>query len=466
MNIKIRLSIQFTLIVAGILLFFSLLVYYFSYSTQVSKFRHNLYDNTNNIATLFISVDEVDSSLLNKIQKSTISFLEKEEVALTDSSFKLIYGNNINVLADSAILAEAADGDFNYFTIGDKDGVFFKHIRGKKMYYVYGMATDKSRFENLLILRKILFWSILFSLLLSVILSYVFSKRAIKPISHIIKKVKEINSLKLSNRLDEGNRKDEIAQLSITFNQMLSDLEIAFKNQEDFISNASHELRTPLSIMISESDYFLTHDWEKEEYKKHITSLVSDLKEMNALINSLLELALISRDKGILFSMIQIDEVVFNAIHQVRSKYKGRKIVPKILYPESENDLLVYGNEGLLTITFKNLLDNACKFSNDDIIIEFIIAQDHISIVISDNGIGIPDNELEDIYKPFSRASNVKFIGGFGVGLALVSKILELHKAGIDIKSKVNEGTRINVSLRRLPETKTEEITNIEAIKQ
>jgi hypothetical protein len=97
MNIKIRLSIQFTLIVAGILLFFSLLVYYFSYSTQVTKFRYNLYDNTNNIATLFISVDEVDSSLLNKIQKSTISFLEKEGklVRVTggavSNKFKLTY---------------------------------------------------------------------------------------------------------------------------------------------------------------------------------------------------------------------------------------------------------------------------------------------------------------------------------------------------------------------------------------
>ena len=85
MNIKTRLSFQFTLIVTGILLFFSLLVYYFSYTSQLNKFRENLLDSAKNTAILLINVAEVDSSLLKKIHQSTIS-LEKEEIALTDSA--------------------------------------------------------------------------------------------------------------------------------------------------------------------------------------------------------------------------------------------------------------------------------------------------------------------------------------------------------------------------------------------
>ena len=92
---------------------------------------------------------------------------------------------------------------------------------------------------------------------LSVLLSYLFSGKAIQPISRIIKSLKSINSLRISNRLDEGNRKDEIDQLAITFNEMLANLEISFKNQEDFVSNASHELRTPLTVMIIESRLFI-----------------------------------------------------------------------------------------------------------------------------------------------------------------------------------------------------------------
>jgi len=448
MNIKFRLSFQFTLIVAGILLFFSLLVYYFSYSSQLAKFRENLLGSAKNTATLLIDVAEVDSSLLKKIQQSTVSW-EKEEHAITDSAFNLIYANNIEYLTEREMLENYSDGELNYFSIAGRDGVCYKHVFDNKTYYVFSLALDKSRFINLSELREILFWSILFSIWLSVLLSYLFAKKAMKPISKIINSVKEINSLKLSHRLDEGNRKDELEMLAITFNEMLTNLEIAFKNQEDFVSNASHELRTPLTVMIGESDYILNHEMEKEDYVRHISGITADLKKMNLLLNNLLELAQVSRDKTIVFSKVRIDEIIYNSIYHIKSKYHKRKIIPKILYPESEDDLLINGNEGLLTIAFNNLLDNACKFSNDDVAVDFTIHDDNVRITISDTGIGIPSDELENISRPFSRASNARYIGGFGMGLSLVSKIMELHKALLNLQSKVNEGTRIEILFRR-----------------
>ncbi len=451
MYIKTRLSLQFTLIVAGILLFFSILVYYFSYTSQLNKFRENLLERAKNNAILLINVVEVDSTLLKKIHQSTIS-LEKEEIALTDSAYNIVYSNNIQFLSVNAFQLYSTDENINYFSIIDKDGVCYKHKYNNLTYKVYVMAFDKSRKDNLSELRGILFWSILFSIWLSVLFSYFFSQRAIKPISEIIKSVKEINALKLNTRLDEGNRKDEIAQLAITFNEMLTNLEIAFKNQEDFVLNASHELRTPLTVMIGESDYILSREREQEQYVNHVSGLIDDLKKLNKLLNSLLELAQINRDKSIVFSNVRIDEIIFEAIHQVKTKYPGRKIIPKILYPEIGNDLLIHGNDGLLTIAFKNLIDNACKFSNSDVIIEFLITDDYVKIIISDSGIGIPSGELENIYKPFNRASNVKFIGGFGIGLTLVAKILELHEAELNVDSRVNAGTRIGVLFRRFME--------------
>ena len=230
MNIKTRLSLQFTLIVAGILLFFSLLVYYFSYTSQLTKFRENLLDGAKNTAILLINVVEVDSSLLKKIHQSTISW-EEEEIALTDSAFNLVYGNNIQYLSEKVMRTNSNNGNINYFTIGEKDGVCYKHNFNNRTYNVFVMAFDNTRPENLSELRQILLWSILFSVWLSVLLSYFFSKKAIQPISRIIKSVKNINSFRLNNRLNEGNRKDEIDQLAITFNELISNLEIAFKNQ-------------------------------------------------------------------------------------------------------------------------------------------------------------------------------------------------------------------------------------------
>ena len=448
MNIKTRLSFQFTLIVAGILIFFSILVYYFSYSSQLAKFRENLLDGAKNTAILLINVAEVDSSLLKKIHQSTISW-EKEEIALTDSAFNLLYSNNIQYLSENLMLKNSKNSDTNFFSIGEKDGVYYKHSYNIRTYNVFVMAFDNTRTENLSELRRILLWSILFSIWLSVLLSYLFSRKAIQPISRIIKSVKNINPLRMSNRLNEGNRKDEIEQLAVTFNEMLTSLEIAFKNQEDFVSNASHELRTPLTVMISESDYLLSRKRKPEEYLKHISRSVNDLKTLNSLLNSLLELAQINRDNSIQLSRVRIDEIIFSAIHKIKNKYHGRKILPKIQYPENGDELTINGNYGLLEIAFKNLIDNACKFSNDDVNIDFFIMDKYIEIVISDKGIGIPSKELESIYRPFKRASNVKFIGGFGIGLSLASKILELHNVELKVNSTVNQGTSIELLLKR-----------------
>ncbi len=447
MNIKIRLSIQFTLIAAGILLFFSVLVYYFSYSSQLSKFRENLLDSAKNTAILLINVAEVDSSLLKKIHQSTISW-EKEEIALTDSAFNIVYSNDIQYLTPKTMRLYSAKENVNYFSVAEKDGVCYKHRFNSRTYYVFVMASDGSRTVYLTDLREILLWSILFSICLSILLSYFFSKRAIRPITEIIRSVKEINSLKLGNRLNEGKRKDEIDQLAITFNEMLTNLEAAFKNQEDFVLNASHELRTPLTVMIGESDYLLSQERDHEEYITHISRLITDLKNINALLNSLLELAQINRNINIEFSNVRIDEIIFNAIHEVKARYQGRKIIPKIQYPEQSNYLLIQGNEGLLTIAFRNLLDNACKFSGKDIVIEFSISSGIVGIAISDKGIGIPSGEIDNIFAPFRRASNAKFIGGFGIGLTLVAKIMDLHNADLKFHSKENEGTRIEIQFK------------------
>lgn len=448
MNIKTKLSLRFSLIVAGVLLFFSVLVYYFSYSSQVSKFHDNLLENAKNTAILLINVVEVDSTLLKKIHQSTIQ-LDQEEIVLTDSAFHVRYSNKITTLTDEVIRANYSNYDVSFFSRSGKDGVYYKHRFKGQVYHVYVMAYDTARRENLADLRGILFWSIVFSILLSVLFSYLFSKNAIKPIADIIKSIRKINSARLGSRLKEGKNNDELDQLARSFNEMLAKLDQAFKNQEEFISNASHELKTPLSVMIAESDYVLSHESSPEEYRRHISEMVADLKIMNAQINSLLELAQLNSDQTIRFTAIRIDEIVYHSIHQIRAKYPGRKMLPVIQYPENESDLLVEGNESLLEIVFNNLLENACKFSGGDIHIEFRLTGDHILINITDQGIGIPKGDIENVYHPFIRASNARNSAGFGIGLSLVSKILELHRVNFKISSFENEGTRFEMTFRK-----------------
>ena len=424
MNIKTRLSLQFTVVVFGILVFFSVLVYYFSFTSQRSKFRDNL---------------------LEKAQNTAILSINTEEIAITNESNKLLYSNKINLLSEENLISHTYNSRVAYFSIGDKDGVSYKHQSNNQFYHVFVLAHDTYRAENIRELKIILLWSILISVWLSVTASYFFSKSAIKPISNIITKVKEINSARLSSRLDEGKRQDEIEQLAITFNRMLSDLEKAFKSQDEFVSNASHELRTPLAIMIAESDYILSRTRNTEDYTTHISGLIEDLRKMNTLINSLLELAHLSGHKNIEMTNLRIDELIFNAIQATKSKYPGRRIMPRIEYPDNENDLIVYGNQGLLDIALKNLFENACKFSTNDVEVKISMVDQAIAVCISDQGVGIPEDQISTIFNPFNRSTNVKYIGGFGIGLSIVARIMKLHSVEIKVTSLVDKGTNFEL---------------------
>ena len=110
---------------------------------------------------------------------------------------------------------------------------------------------------------------------------------------------------------------------------------------------------------------------------------------------------------------------------------------------------MIKGNSGLLIIAFNNLIDNACKFSDEDVIIDFLITDNVIKISISDKGIGIPANEIDSIYLPFKRATNVRFKGGFGIGLTLVNKIVTLHDAELKVYSVEKEGTRFEIVFKK-----------------
>jgi len=137
MNIKTKLSIQFSLMVVGILIFFSLLVYYFSLSSQLLKFRENLLEKARNTAILLIDVSEVDATLLKKIHQSTF-LLEEEEIVIADSSLNVIYSNNEQYLLEDLTDLNANANDVSFFSIAEKDGVCFRrysswHMTGQEL---------------------------------------------------------------------------------------------------------------------------------------------------------------------------------------------------------------------------------------------------------------------------------------------------------------------------------------------
>ena len=115
---------------------------------------------------------------------------------------------------------------------------------------------------------------------------------------------------------------------------------------------------------------------------------------------------------------------------------------------DNDKKLLITGNEYLLKVAFANLFENGCKFSNDKRSkVSISLKGNRISLDFSDNGIGIPKENLDTIFQPFFRGNNKDFSDGNGIGLTLTQKIIDLHKGSISVSSSKNEYTIFSVTL-------------------
>jgi signal transduction histidine kinase len=303
-------------------------------------------------------------------------------------------------------------------------------------------------------LQRTLSWSWLFGIGLTVGLGILFAGQSLRPISRINQQVSSINAGNLQQRLDEGNRQDEVAQLAINFNRVLGRLQQAFEQQRTFISHASHELRSPLTALKSELQLGLRHTLTGQQYRAILGELSADTDRIINLTNSLLLLArTLDAPAKRLFDLVLIDDVIFSALDELLKACPQYRVdVNFDSVAQFEEHPQVRGDEALLHRMVLNLLDNACKYSADQRA-NIRIATDErtCQISISDRGIGIPVHQLTHIFDPFYRADNARTHDGFGLGLSICRRIAELHQGRIDVISEAGVGSTFTIVLPLRP---------------
>ena len=192
----------------------------------------------------------------------------------------------------------------------------------------------------------------------------------------------------------------------------------------------------------------LVKDRSSQEYSEVLRALLSDIENLSKISNNLLSLALATTDAGALrLKKIRIDDILFAAREELLSNVKGYAVTITLSsIPEDENRLSILGNEQLIKTAFFNLLENGCKYSNNNAVeVSFNTTAHEIELVFRNTGIGIPESEIWQVFQPFYRASNIENKTGSGLGLALTQKIVELHKGGIEIYSVINKETSVRV---------------------
>jgi len=290
----------------------------------------------------------------------------------------------------------------------------------------------------------------LIGMIITLLAGYFFSINLLRPLSDMNREMKEISHQNLSRRIQMDNKKDELGELTATFNNLLDRLEVSFNNQKRFIANASHELSTPLTAISSQLDVALMQNRSDKEYQEVLTSIQEDVMHLNNLVKKLLELAKAAAGKGISLEPVRVDEILLKAAEEVNTVHKDFQVSFTFdEIPEDEALCYVYGNEELLFVAFKNMMENACKYSREHKAwVTLSIQPGKKTINIKDRGIGIPGSEIEKVFEPFFRSEKAEQLSeGAGLGLSMSARIIRLHKGEISLHSEPGIGSIFTITL-------------------
>lgn len=296
---------------------------------------------------------------------------------------------------------------------------------------------------NLRLLKLILFGVTVVAMIPITASSIALGRIVTQPIEKLITTMSESRKLGTYEKINvsiEG--KDELAQMGRTFNDMMDYLEQNYKKQEQFVSNASHELKTPLTVIESYSRLLSRQGFDNRAVAEEaVNAIISESVRMKELIAQMLELA---KSKGPLtfeFTETEIHSLVEQAIQPMRHAYARNFSL------EGNTPVMVLTDENRLKQLLFILLDNARKYSDEDIKTIIQEQEDSVEISVMDFGNGIAEEHLPHIFDRFYRIDKDRNrkTGGTGLGLAIAKEIAEGLGAELKIESIVGMGTTIRI---------------------
>lgn len=451
MSIRNRLTLQFVLLASLVLGLASFAIYLQSSIFRKEEFYSRLDSRIVNASKILTQAGRLDESILEKLELSNPVKLTDELMVILDANLNVIYSNGDSAWSEiDTSLIDRVNKDIKIrYSLGEREGLGILQTLPKGRFYALITANDLYGKRKMSNLAQMLLLTNFTALFLMLFLGRAYAERALNPLKRLVFQVQNINEVSLSTRVSEGNGKDEIAQLAASFNAMLSRLEEAFRAQRNFIANASHEMRTPLTAISGQLEVLMLKERDSTEYKNAVKSVLDDIRSLSTTTNRLLMLAQAGSQQTVTdFSPIRVDEALWQARTDLLKMSPTYKVTINMENVDDVEVLTTLGNEQLMRSVLLNLMENACKYSNDHTALVRIGTQNEkIEVSVVDQGIGIPPEDLKVVTEPFYRGSNTQSINGHGLGLSLVKRIVELHNGSLEITSELGKGTEVTVKI-------------------
>ncbi len=444
MKIRQRLTLSFVSTIVTVLIIFGVTIYYFSSQYRQNEFFNRLIQRVEITEKMFLERENLSPETYELIREQFLNKLpeETEEVIELKTLEQVAHAKGYSPeFIETLMLKEVA-----YFDADTAQGVGRIFHLPKGTYAVILTAKDRVGIQMLSHLFTIIILSLVGCIFAVNVVSYYISGKLLNPISKKIQKANAISAKNLHERLIVHDADDEIGELAIAFNNLLDRVASAFNAQRLFIDNASHEIRNPLTAIMGEAEVTLEKERTKDEYVTSIQSIAIEADRLNSLVNNLLNLANISY-REFAYKSEPID--LRKLLNEAKRKFDFLSPDNQIKIHSEISDLYILGNSTLLQTAFINIFDNAIKFSFNKQVDVRIYSKSSTEVVVSvrDQGLGIPPEDIPKVTQPFHRAHNVRQIGGTGIGIPLTLKIIELHRGTLGIKSELNKGTEVEVTL-------------------
>jgi heavy metal sensor kinase len=450
-RIRVQLTLWYSLALIVFLVAFSALLYFSLKSSLITEVDKGLSNTLGQVAST-LDYENGHLAFQNSDEPSSIKNKLKAQgylVRVVDADGNTLVGAG----PYSSVLASESEPEAGYETYrahGASWRVYTKEIPvsagSKEVYLQLGGPLDRveSTLSKLLLLELVLIPGVF---VLAVLGGLLISGRALKPVKKITSLAASSSAVDLSRRLDLDLPDDEIGMLALTFNDMLDRLEFSFESQKRFVSEAAHELRTPLTVIKGTTDVALSKDRTPAEYQEALGELGTETDHLIGLAEDLLTLSRAESDSAVLkMRDIDLSEVVRNSVERITPIAKEKGIRIEI---QGDSSIAFLGDPDKLARLYINLLDNAVRYSPADSKIVVAIRRDGTSatVSVSDEGLGIPIDEIACIFNGFHRLDGAREVNpsGAGLGLSISLWIARAHGGDIHVESQLGKGTTFTV---------------------
>jgi signal transduction histidine kinase len=222
------------------------------------------------------------------------------------------------------------------------------------------------------------------------------------------------------------------------------------QTKDELLSAVSHEMRTPLTAIVGFTELLLEEPALPQPVRQHVETIFREAEKMQDLVQTFLEVRRLKTDRA----RIGYEPIAVIGLLQQAAASNQECTERHTMQIECPESLAVIGNRRELSQVFRQLTANACRFSpqGGTVLLRGVEDGDNVQVIVADQGIGIPTEELERIFEPFHRldTGDRRRVRGIGLGLSLVREVVTLHGGSIQVESSPGQGSRFLVTLPRL----------------